>query len=121
MISGFNGLLGIIQVFQQFQGVPLHFVPWMAIAPPTLSLLSCYWGWQFCQELRAVEAGLPGSGEQDSCWVKFMGGEIWPISTLSPVIEPRTTHAEDATAAADGPSNRFSAFGGSGHRLGEDN
>merc|ERR1719454_1250663 len=27
MVSGFNGLLGIIQVFQTFQGVPLHYIP----------------------------------------------------------------------------------------------
>lgn len=118
MISGFNGLLGIIQVLQTFQGMPLHYIPLSAMLPPTISLLSCYWCWQFCQELRAVGAGLPGAGPQDTCWVKFMGGDIWPISSLSPTIETSERDRERASATG-GVSSRFSAFGGSGHRLGE--
>lgn len=121
MMSGFNGLLGIIQVFQTFQGVPLHFIPFSAILPPVVSLLSCYWGWQFCRELRAIGAGMAGDGEQDTCWVKFMGGDIWPISALSPQVETperEREHGESVTASGSVMS-RFSAFGGSGHRLGE--
>lgn len=126
MISGFNGILGIIQVFQSFQGVPLHYIPMSAMLPPTLSLLTLYWGWQFCRELRAIGTGMAGDGPQDSCWVKFMGGDIWPISTLSSPPEG-TSRAGDGgessvmggVISGGGAASRFSAFGGSGHRLGE--
>lgn len=120
MMSGFNGLLGLIQVLQQFQGVPLHYIPWTALLPPTISLLSCYWGWQFCKELRAIGVGLHGEGSQDSCWVKFMGGDTWPIYCLSPAVERSEGERESESArGGGGVSARFSAFGGSGHRLGE--
>lgn len=127
MVSGFNGLLGIIQVFQSFQGVPLHHIPWMAILPPAIGLLTCYWGWQFCKELQAIGSGMAGSGPQDTCWVKFMGGDIWPISSLSPTVQTdrRERDGDESVMGATsqsgigGVSSRFSAFGGSGHRLGE--
>jgi len=123
VISGFNGLLGIIQVFQTYQGMPLHYIPMFAYLPPALSILTCYWGWEFCREMRAIGAGLPGDGPQDTCWVKFMGGDIWPISALSPT--PSTdrdqdqVHGLESTSRGSAMSNRFSAFGGNGHRLGE--
>jgi len=120
MVSGFNGVLGIIQVFQSFQGVPLHLIPVMAALPPVLSLLTCYWGWQFCRELRAIGSGMAEDGPQDTCWVKFMGGDIWPISTLSPSPEPSARDERESVIGAGGGSvNRFAAFGGSGQRLGE--
>lgn len=129
MLSGFNGLLGIIQVFQSFQGVPLHLIPMWAYLPPMLSLLTCYWGWEFCREMRAIGAGLPGDGPQDTCWVKLMGGDIWPISALSPMPQNDrdddrdrvrgVDHGNGSVSGGSGLSNRFSAFGGSGHRLGE--
>lgn len=120
MVSGFNGLLGIIQVFQQFQGIPLHHIPWLAILPPTIALLSCYWGWEFCKELRSIGLGMPGEGPQDTCWVKFMGGDIWPLSSLSASIAGSERDHERSEYAPRGgsTSNRFSAFGGDGHRLG---
>lgn len=121
MMSGFNGVLGLVQTFQQFQGVPLHYIPFMAILPPTISILSCYWGWQFCQELRAIGSGMHGEGPQDTCWVKFMGGDIWPITLLSPTIEPtERERAERAELSAMGGRSAFSAFGGNGMRLGGD-
>jgi len=110
MISGFNGLLSTIQVVQAFHGVPLNWV----VLPPAISLLSCYWGWQYCRELRAIGTGMPGDGPQDTCWVKFMGGDIWPISALSPAMEGERERQEGESAAA----SRFSAFAGNGHRLG---
>jgi hypothetical protein len=124
VISGFNGLLGIIQVFQSYQGVPLHFIPLWVYLPPALSILTCYWGWEYCREMRAIGAGLPGDGPQDTCWVKFMGGDIWPISALSPSPESSADRDQDQVRGLDTPSRgglsqRFSAFGGSGHRLGE--
>jgi len=123
MVSGFNGLLGIIQVFQSFQGVPLHYIPFMAILPPSISLLTCYWGWQYCRELRAIGSGMHGDGPQDTCWVKFMGGDIWPISSLGPSVDStaRDRDRDESATGMGGVSSRFSAFGGSGHRLGEQN
>lgn len=115
MVAGFNGILGIIQTFQSFQGVPLSFIPFSAYLTPGLALLSCYWGWEFCQELRAIGGGRTGSGDQDTCWVNFMGGDAWPVSALSRQAETQTT------ASAGGEASRFSAFGGSGHRLGGGN
>jgi len=124
VISGFNGVLGIIQVFQAYQGIPLHYIPIWAYLPPALSLLTCYWGWEFCREMRAIGAGLPGDGPQDTCWVKLMGGDIWPISSLSTTSatdrdQEQVHGVESASRGSGGLSNRFSAFGGSGHRLGE--
>lgn len=121
MVCGFNGLLGIIQVFQQFQGVPLHYIPFLAILPPAVSLLSCYWGWQYCQELRAIGAGANGEGAQDTCWVKFMGGDVWPLTSLSPSPERSDQDHDRGETSNMGSSfgNRFSAFAGNGQRLGE--
>jgi len=118
MVSGFNGLLGIIQVFQAFQGVPLHYIPYSAILPPALSLLTCYWGWEYCQELRAIGAGANGAGPQDTCWVKFMGGDIWPISSLSPSVESTGRRRDSDDSGLGTSTNRFTAFQGSGHQLG---
>merc|ERR1719446_1183200 len=87
MVCGFNGLLSTVQVFQTFQGVPLRYIPIVAVMPPLVSLVSCYWGWQFCKELRAIGGGMAGDGPQDTCWVNFMGGDIWPITLLSPAVE----------------------------------
>lgn len=122
MISAFNGVLGLVQVFQQFQGVPLMHIPPTAIMAPTISLLACYWVWQFTKELRAIGGGLVGDGPQDTCWVNFMGGDIWPITLLSPTIETRERDragGESVIGGGGGVSNRFSAFAGGGHRLGE--
>jgi hypothetical protein len=122
MCAGFNGLLGTFQVFQTYQGIPLHFLPLMACLPPIVGVATAYCGWQFCKELRAIAAGLPGDGPQDSCFVRFMGGDWWPAS-LSPM--PQAEAAPSAggfgggATGASAAGGRFSAFAGDGHRLGE--
>merc|ERR1719491_2452553 len=67
-INGFNGIMGCFQVFQAFNGIPLHFIPVLTILPPAVSLTSAYCGWQFCREVRAIAVGLPGYGPQDTCF-----------------------------------------------------
>lgn len=120
MICGFNGVLGLFQCFQQFQGVPIHFLPLAALGPPCVSLIAALCGWQFCNEIRAIAAGLPGSGSQDSCLVRIMGGDWWPSS-----FGPNYNRPADDTAGPGGVTglggvrNRFSAFAGDGRRLGE--
>merc|ERR1712060_737335 len=120
VFSGFNGLLGLLQVFQQFQGVPVHWLPIMAAVPPALSLVSAYCGWQFCKEVQAIAAGLPGDGPQDTCFVRVMGGDWWPAS-MSGYDNPDASSggAGMAGSGGGGANARFSAFGGDGHRLGE--
>lgn len=127
-ISGFNGLIGCFQIFQAYNGVPLQFIPKLSILPPILGLLSAYWGWQFCREVKAIAVGLPGLGRQDTCFVRFMGGD-WcsPFSTLSPTppapqgaAEPSDRRdEEDASGSGRLHAGGFRMFGGDGHRLGE--
>jgi hypothetical protein len=124
VVAGFNGILGLIQIFQNFQGVPFQLIPLTAYLPSALSILTCYWGWQFCREVRAIGAGLPGDGPQDTCWVKLMGGDFWPLSliSVSSRSEDRVDGRDSVAGGGTGTgnlTNRFSAFGGSGHRLGE--
>merc|ERR1712190_553386 len=80
MFSGFNGLLGMFQVFQGAQGVPFQSLPMLTYLPPIVCITSAYCGWQFYKELRAIAAGMPGDGPQDSCFVRVMGGDCWPSS-----------------------------------------
>jgi len=117
MVSGFNGVFGIFQVFQAFQGVPLHFLPMLACGPPVLSLCAAYFGWQFFREVRALAGGLPGDGPQDTCFVRVMGADCWPLASLSP---PSSRGQPAAAAGGLGSTDRrFPAFEGQGHRLGE--
>jgi len=119
MISGFNGVLGAVQLLQSFQGVPLHNIPFLAALPPVVSILSCYWGWQFCRELRAIGTGMNCDGPQDSLWVQFMGTDAWPISALSPTLDSGERERNGGESVIGAPAaTRFSAFGGNGHRLG---
>merc|ERR1719198_2055090 len=116
-VSGFNGLLGIFSVFQAFQGVPMHQLPWLALLPPTTSLLSAYWGYQFCREIIAIGEGLRGDGPQDTCFVRMMTADWWPAgaSTVSPSSQTQNSTAEHRDSV---PNSRFSAFAGHGHTLG---
>mmetsp|Transcript_62329 Transcript_62329/g.118276 ORF Transcript_62329/g.118276 Transcript_62329/m.118276 type:complete len:384 (-) Transcript_62329:73-1224(-) len=127
-ISGFNGLIGCFQIFQAYNGVPLHAIPKLSILPPILGLASAYWGWQFCREVKAIAVGLPGLGPQDTCFVRFMSGD-W-CSPLSPLPRAPTTPQEVAQRANEGDEDAgnglgrihaggFRMFGGDGHRLGE--
>merc|ERR1719265_23937 len=115
MVCGFNGILGVVQILQAHQGVPFRAMPVSFVAPSVVSLLACYWGWQFIKELQAIGGGYAGDGAQDSCWVSFMGGDIWPISALSPAVETRERDRESATRSGSVVNgSRFSTFGGSG-------
>merc|ERR1712029_464535 len=48
MICGFNGVLGIVQIAQRFQGVSLHVLPFVLVLPPVVATAAAYFGWQFC-------------------------------------------------------------------------
>jgi len=109
MICGFNGLLGLVQVLQQFQGAPIHYLPFAVILPPLVACAAAYCGWEFCREIRAIAAGLHGEGCQDSCFVRFMAADWWPAST-APVS------VRDGVLTSDGAP--FNPFVGDGHRLG---
>jgi len=122
---GFNGLLGLLQIMQGYQGVPLHLLPWLAILPPSIAIFGAYCGWQFCKEVSAISAGHTGAGPQDTCFVRVMGADWWP-SFLGPQVVPRDERftqwgRPQGGGSATGQTGRdqFSAFGGDGHRLGE--
>lgn len=112
MMSGFNGLLGGLGAIQNFQGVPFGSIPLMPVVSPVVSLAVAYCGWQFCREVYAIASGAE-LGEQNSCFVKMMTPAWWPQSadTVAPY---RPGEAEESHGAT-----RFSAFTGSGHRLGQ--
>merc|ERR1712113_1194511 len=108
-------------VFQTFQGMPVHHIPLSTALPPALSLIAAYCGWQFCSEVRAIAAGLNGDGSQDTCFVRFMGGGWWPNSITQSLFGGDDTRGTDEPNARFNNENlRYSMFGGSGHRLGED-
>jgi len=130
MICGFNGILGLFQVLQMFQGTPLRFLPMLSVLPPVICLTAAYWGWQFSRELRAIARGQPNDGPVDSCWVRLTGGDWWPASALSPSPESGVGWGEGSNAGpgGSGPSGpgtggggggQFNPFGGSGQRLGD--
>lgn len=110
-ICGFNGVLNVFQVFQNYNGLPLQLIPKMAILPPAVSLLCTYWGWQFCREVRAIAVGLPGYGPQDTCFVRCMGGSWWPTALGF------SGDADDEPGRVD--TQGFTRYSGSGHVLGE--
>jgi len=118
MVTGFNGVLNILQIFQNYQGISLRHLPLLVSIPPVVSILAAYCGWQFCRELRAIASGYTGEGPQDSCFVHLCGADCWLLSLLSPL--PR---GDRSTISASGITFRdrqgFEAFGGSGQRLGE--
>ncbi|CAJ1368687.1 unnamed protein product [Effrenium voratum] len=121
---GFNGLLALLQILQGYQGVPVHFLPLLAIVPPSIALFGAYCGWQFCKEVNAIAAGHVGAGPQDTCFVRVMGADWWP-SFLGPQVaqreETNTNWGRPSGAAPAGgwSRDRFSVFAGDGHRLGE--
>jgi len=119
---GFNGLLALLQILQGYQGVPVHFLPLLAILPPSIALFGAYCGWQFCKEVTAIAAGHSGAGPQDSCFVRVMGADWWP-SFLGPQVAQREERNTNWGRPGDNQGNfnrdRFSVFGGDGHRLGE--
>lgn len=111
MICGFNGVLGILNVFQQFHGVPIHYMPLFIVLPPLVAIAASFCGWQFCKELRAIASGWTGEGSQDSCFVRIMGGDWWPSS-----IGPSVGGDQER---GDSNNSRFNPFAGDGHRLGQ--
>jgi len=113
MVSGLNGVLGLVHVLQNFQGIPFAQLPITALASPIISILSAYFGWQFCREVTAISVGLNGEGPQDTCFVRTFGGDWWPLSWLA------SAHTSaPSSSSAPGPLQGFSAFTGDGHRLG---
>lgn len=118
---GFNGLLALLQILQGYQGVPVHFLPLLAILPPSIALFGAYCGWQFCKEVSAIAAGHPGAGPQDSCFVRVMGADWWP-AFLGPQVAQRD-HERNVGRPGESTGSvfrdRFSVFGGDGHRLGK--
>merc|ERR1719336_1751905 len=116
MVAGFNGVLGIIQALQSYQGALVHSLPFLLAAPSVISVLAAYCGWQFCKELRAIAAGYAGSGPQNSCFVQICSADCWPLAALSPLPHDsqrfRFTRSEEPEARQG-----FEAFGGRGQRL----
>jgi len=125
MMCGFNGILGLLQVFQVFQGTPLRFLPAFVVLPPVISLTAAYWGWQFCRELRAIAAGRPNDGPVDSCWVRLAGGDWWPASESfggwgeGSIAGAGGDGSSGPGAGGRGGSGQFHAYAGSGQRLGD--
>eukprot|EP00435_Cladocopium_sp_Y103_P026441 s1440_g6.t1 len=107
---GFNGLLALLQILQGYQGVPVHFLPLLAILPPSIALFGAYCGWQFCKEVTAIAAGHAGAGPQDSCFVRVMGADWWPA-----FLGPQVAQREERNFGRPGESqgsvlrDRFSA------------
>jgi len=121
---GFNGLLGLLQVFQAYSGAPLRSIPLMAVAPPLVGLTGAFCGWQFCKEMAAIASGYNGAGSEDTCFVRIMSADWWP-SFLSPSLPPRASPSPGGNGRPGGgapswpgASQGFSAFEGDGHRLG---
>eukprot|EP00913_Durusdinium_trenchii_P035545 g33264.t1 len=110
---GFNGLLALLQILQGYQGVPVHFLPLLAILPPSIALFGAYCGWQFCKEVSAIAAGLDGAGPQDTCFVRFMGADWWP-AFLGPQVTQREERNTNWGRPDHGSTNRdrFSVFAG---------
>eukprot|EP00931_Biecheleriopsis_adriatica_P064698 TRINITY_DN39429_c0_g1_i1.p1 TRINITY_DN39429_c0_g1~~TRINITY_DN39429_c0_g1_i1.p1 ORF type:complete len:302 (+),score=58.78 TRINITY_DN39429_c0_g1_i1:60-965(+) len=119
LMGAYATLLGLLQIFQGYQGVPLHYLPVLAVVPPCVALCGAYCGWQFCKELTAIAAGQNGVGPQDTCFVHFMGADWWP-SFLGPNVPTREDRYRDwgRPGSAPNSSGRFSAFAGDGRRLG---
>jgi len=116
MVAGFNGVLGIIQALQSYQGAFDHNLPFLLAAPSVISVLAAYCGWQFCREIRAIASGYTGSGPQNSCFVRICSADCWPLASLSPL--PRDTHRfHTASGEEPEPRQSFEAFGGRGQRL----
>jgi len=115
MICGFNGVLNLLQVIQNFHGVPIHFLPWMTVIPPVVSLLGAYCGWQFSKEVRAIHSGFNSDGSQDSCLVRMFAADWWPRNFLSPNLPGTEAEAESGSGF---DRSRFTAFAGNGQRLG---
>eukprot|EP00933_Yihiella_yeosuensis_P035083 TRINITY_DN28543_c0_g1_i1.p1 TRINITY_DN28543_c0_g1~~TRINITY_DN28543_c0_g1_i1.p1 ORF type:complete len:329 (+),score=47.62 TRINITY_DN28543_c0_g1_i1:70-1056(+) len=116
---GFNGVLGLLGLFQAFQGVPLQHIPGSVMIPPVLSLFGAYFAWQYCRELIAIGSGMLRDGPQDTCFVNLMGAEGCP-SFLGPHVEVYNDDArDDANANLRGVAPEFQAFRGNGHRLGD--
>lgn len=116
MMSGFNGLLGAMQVLQTYNGAPIHMLPMLAVLPPLVSLSAAYFGWQFVKEVQAIGSGMNGDGPQDGCFVSLMAGDWWP-SSMGPSVSQAGV-ADPTGASETGPRSRFNPFAGDGHRLG---
>lgn len=121
---GFNGLLGLLQVFQMYQGAALTSIPVMAVAPPCVALTGAFCSWQFCKEMAAIASGYTGAGSDDTCFVRMMSADWWP-SFLSPSLPPGGSPSPGSNSRPGGgapewpgSSQGFSAFEGDGHRLG---
>eukprot|EP00928_Gymnodinium_smaydae_P043216 TRINITY_DN29003_c0_g2_i1.p1 TRINITY_DN29003_c0_g2~~TRINITY_DN29003_c0_g2_i1.p1 ORF type:complete len:382 (-),score=82.72 TRINITY_DN29003_c0_g2_i1:74-1219(-) len=130
MMSGFNGIIGLLQVLQQYNGVPLHWLPTLQVWPPLVSVVSAYFCWQFLTACRDIVADgglmMPRERQQESCLVRAMGGDWWPAFLSASIYGESAPGARDREADAPagvntfgGPGPGFSVFEGSGHRLGE--
>eukprot|EP00930_Biecheleria_cincta_P076629 TRINITY_DN63830_c0_g1_i1.p1 TRINITY_DN63830_c0_g1~~TRINITY_DN63830_c0_g1_i1.p1 ORF type:complete len:358 (+),score=39.21 TRINITY_DN63830_c0_g1_i1:64-1137(+) len=122
MCCGFNGLLGLLQIFQAYHGAPLRSIPLMVVAPPLVGLTGAFCSWQFCKEMAAIASGYTGAGSDDTCFVRIMSADWWP-SFLSPSLPPGGSPAGNGRPVGGAPSwpgssQSFSAFEGDGHRLG---
>mmetsp|Transcript_30370 Transcript_30370/g.49506 ORF Transcript_30370/g.49506 Transcript_30370/m.49506 type:complete len:140 (+) Transcript_30370:3-422(+) len=134
MICGFNGVLGLVQVFQINQGISPLDIPFFAWGAPGISCMACYWGWQFARELRAIGTGSTGEGAQDTIYVNAMGSDSWPANLIDRAAPGGLRAVRDESAnssraeslrrsrrgAADaaGAVARFTTFGGDGNQLG---
>jgi len=131
MMAGFNGVIGLLQVVQTYNGVPLQMLPIMPILAPVAAITSAYFGYQFCKEVRKIAGGIPdeADGAQSSCFVRTMGGDWFPSFLTAPLYGPsqdgRSNDDEGFSGGIhgyggrSGAQQRFSVFEGSGHRLGE--
>lgn len=139
MMSGVNGAVGLLQVLQTYNGIPLAWLPKLQIIPPVMAMVSSYFSWQFLKECRTISAGVGGVGRQpatdtqgDSCIVWAMGADWWPSFIWAPIHgEPRSSGQDrgregggitgfgDSAGGGFGAGLRFPVFEGSGHRLGE--
>eukprot|EP00929_Paragymnodinium_shiwhaense_P009251 TRINITY_DN113346_c0_g1_i1.p1 TRINITY_DN113346_c0_g1~~TRINITY_DN113346_c0_g1_i1.p1 ORF type:complete len:361 (+),score=75.08 TRINITY_DN113346_c0_g1_i1:58-1140(+) len=122
MMAGVNGVMNLLQVLQMFQGVPLQYIPQVHIWPPVTSLVSAYFGWQFCKEIRNIANGYPQ--DSDGCFVRIMAGDWWP-DCLTAGMFNGGGHAEEPSSSGGvfsshsrQPQTRI--FEGSGRRLGSD-
>jgi len=118
MVAGFNGVLGMLQVFQSFQGIPIRYLPILVTAPPICAIIAALCGWQICKEIRAMASGT-SSGPQDSFFVRICSADFWPLSVLSPTLHSGGGD-DNHDSSRSSARQHFSAFGGSGWRLGED-
>jgi len=113
VVSGFAGVISVLGLIQTY---PFP-IPVGALVPPVISLLSAYFGWEFCRAVKALVAGT--DVPQETWLIRVMGSDTTPAAWLTPrALVDQAPRLQGVGSLR--PVVSFQAFAGRGHQLGSD-